>query len=131
MKTDIATSKCSSEPSWKRLDRLLASRQNEILRREEQNDGLIHIYDCGDFVTFERSACQFFSLFPDADITVLNLRSCPFPVIMVSVRPEDFLPWSRKHIVQEKGADLTVVPSEPLSADGYERWYKDALEGEI
>lgn len=131
MKTSVTVPREAAEPPWKRLDRLLLSRQKEILRREEVNDGLIHIYDCGDFVAFERSACQFHRMFPDADLTVLNLRSYPFPVIMLSVRPEEFRLWSREHIVTGSGSDLTVEPSSPLPLDAYSRWHRDALEGNL
>ncbi|MGN0188413.1 MAG: hypothetical protein ACI395_02740 [Candidatus Cryptobacteroides sp.] len=119
------------EPAWKRLDRLLASRRDEILLRESSDDGLIHIYDCGDIVTFERSACLFQGLFPSADVTVLNLNGCDSPIVMLSVRPSAFRMWSRGQEIGGKGTDLTLTPPSPLSQEAYSRWHNDVVEGNI
>ena len=121
----------AAEPAWKRLDHLLATRRDEILLFESSDDGLIHVYDCGDFVAFERSACLLHSIFPDADITILHLHGLEIPLVMLSVPSEDFLPWSRIHPVKARGNDLTILPSAPLPSGTYARWHRDAIEGNL
>ena len=49
----------SSQPSGVRLLALLQGQWKEILRREESNVSLMHLYGTGThWVAFERSACQ-------------------------------------------------------------------------
>ena len=49
----------SSQPSGVRLLALLQGQWKEILRREESNAFLMHLYGTGThWVAFERSACQ-------------------------------------------------------------------------
>lgn len=59
----------SSQPSGVRLLALLQGQWKEILRREESNAFLMHLYGTGThWVAFERSACQLSRLSTEAKI---------------------------------------------------------------
>ena len=58
----------SSQPSGVRLLALLQGQWKEILRREESNVSLMHLYGTGThWVAFERSACQLSRLCTGSD----------------------------------------------------------------
>ena len=64
----------SSQPSGVRLLALLQGQGQEILRREENNASLMHLYGTGThWVAFERSACQLSRLCPEAKIIPMRL----------------------------------------------------------
>lgn len=77
---------CSfSQPSGVRLLALLQGQGPEILRREENNASLMHLYGTGThWVAFERSACQLSRLCPEAKIIPMRLSGFPFPVVMAT-----------------------------------------------
>ena len=75
----------SSQPSGVRLLALLQGQGQEILRREENNASLMHLYGTGThWVAFERSACQLSRLCPEAKIIPMRLSGFPFPVVMAT-----------------------------------------------
>ena len=72
----------SSQPSGVRLLALLQGQWKEILRREESNVSLMHLYGTGThWVAFERSACQLSRLCTEAKIVPMRLSGFPFPVV--------------------------------------------------
>lgn len=77
---------CSfSQPSGVRLLALLKGQWPEILRREESNASLMHLYGTGThWVAFERSACQLSRLCTEAKIVPMRLSGFPFPVVMAT-----------------------------------------------
>lgn len=87
----------SSQPSGVRLLALLQGQGQEILRREENNASLMHLYGTGThWVAFERSACQLSRLCPEAKIIPMRLSGFPFPVVMATfgqAQSEPFYPW--------------------------------------
>lgn len=75
----------SSQPSGVRLLALLQGQWKEILRREESNAFLMHLYGTGThWVAFERSACQLSRLSTEAKIVPMRLSGFPFPVVMAT-----------------------------------------------
>lgn len=75
----------SSQPSGVRLLALLQGQWKEILRREESNVSLMHLYGTGThWVAFERSACQLSRLCTEAKIVPMRLSGFPFPVVMAT-----------------------------------------------
>ena len=75
----------SSQPSGVRLLALLQGQWKEILRREESNVSLMHLYGTGThWVAFERSACQLSRLCTEAKIVPMRLSGFPFPVEMAT-----------------------------------------------
>lgn len=75
----------SSQPSGVRLLALLQGQWKEILRREESNVSLMHLYGTGThWVAFERSACQLSRLCTEAKTVPMRLSGFPFPVVMAS-----------------------------------------------
>ena len=70
----------SSQPSGVRLLALLQGQWKEILRREESNVSLMHLYGTGThWVAFERSACQLSRLCTEAKTVPMRLSGFPFP----------------------------------------------------
>lgn len=64
----------SSQPSGVRLLALLQGQWKEILRREESNVSLMHLYGTGThWVAFERSACQLSRLCTDSPDAAFRL----------------------------------------------------------
>ena len=64
---------------------LLQGQWKEILRREENNVSLMHLYGTGThWVAFERSACQLSRLCTEAKIVPMRLSGFPFPVVMAT-----------------------------------------------
>ena len=64
----------SSQPSGVRLLALLQGQWKEILRREESNVSLMHLYGTGThWVAFERSACQLSRLCTEAKTVPMRL----------------------------------------------------------
>lgn len=69
----------SSQPSGVRLLALLQGQWKEILRREESNVSLMHLYGTGThWVAFERSACSCPAFVPRQKQSRCGFPASPF-----------------------------------------------------
>ena len=119
----------SSQPSGVRLLALLQGQGQEILRREENNASLMHLYGTGThWVAFERSACQLSSLCPEAKIIPMRLSGFPFPVVMAT-----FGQAQSEHFIHglpevEEGSDRLSFKMPALPDGEYGVWHNRQVE---
>lgn len=121
---------CSfSQPSGVRLLALLQGQGQEILRREENNASLMHLYGTGThWVAFERSACQLSRLCPEAKIIPMRLSGFPFPVVMAT-----FGQAQSEHFIHglpevEEGSDRLSFKMSALPDGEYGVWHNRQVE---
>ena len=119
----------SSQPSGVRLLALLQGQGQEILRREENNASLKHLYGTGThWVAFERSACQLSRLCPEAKIIPMRLSGFPFPVVMAT-----FGQAQSEHFIHglpevEEGSDRLSFKMPALPDGEYGVWHNRQVE---
>ncbi len=119
----------SSQPSGVRLLALLQGQGQEILRREENNASLMHLYGTGThWVAFERSACQLSRLCPEAKIIPMRLSGFPFPVVMAT-----FGQAQSEHFIHglpevEEGSDRLSFKMPALPDGEYGVWRNRQVE---
>ena len=119
----------SSQPSGVRLLALLQGQGQEILRREENNASLMHLYGTGThWVAFERSACQLSRLCPEAKIIPMRLSGFPFPVVMAT-----FGQAQSEHFIHgcpevEEGSDRLSFKMPALPDGEYGVWHNRQVE---
>lgn len=119
----------SSQPSGVRLLALLQGQGQEILRREENNASLMHLYGTGThWVAFERSACQLSRLCPEAKIIPMQLSGFPFPVVMAT-----FGQAQSEHFIHglpevEEGSDRLSFKMPALPDGEYGVWHNRQVE---
>ena len=119
----------NTEKSGVRLLLLLENHLREILKREEENRTLIHLY-CTEpyWVAFEKSAYLLRQVFPDSKVIPMRLIMYPFPIVLVSVT-EEVLFRNRRHLFLRENDDYgrLCVPSRSLA--GYRKWHEKEMEG--
>ena len=119
----------SSQPSGVRLLALLQGQWKEILRREESNAFLMHLYGTGThWVAFERSACQLSRLSTEAKIVPMRLSGFPFPVVMAT-----FSQAQSEHFIHdlpkvEEGIDRLPFKMPVLTDREYGIWHNRQTE---
>ena len=119
----------SSQPSGVRLLALLQGQGQEILRREENNASLMHLYGTGThWVAFEHSACQLSRLCPEAKIIPMRLSGFPFPVVMAT-----FGQAQSEHFIHglpevEEGSDRLSFKMPALPDGEYGVWHNRQVE---
>ena len=108
---------------------LLQGQWKEILRREESNAFLMHLYGTGThWVAFERSACQLSRLCTEAKIVPMRLSGFPFPVVMATfsqVQSEHFIHDLPK---VEEGIDRLSFKMPVLTDREYGVWHNRQTE---
>lgn len=108
---------------------LLQGQGQEILRREENNASLMHLYGTGThWVAFERSACQLSRLCPEAKIIPMRLSGFPFPVVMAT-----FGQAQSEHFIHglpevEEGSDRLSFKMPALPDGEYGVWHNRQVE---
>lgn len=108
---------------------LLQGQWKEILRREESNAFLMHLYGTGThWVAFERSACQLSRLSTEAKIVPMRLSGFPFPVVMAT-----FSQAQSEHFIHdlpkvEEGIDRLSFKMPVLTDREYGIWHNRQTE---
>lgn len=121
------TPKRSGMAPWVRLRDLLATRQREILSRENVDERHIYIYDIGGYwVAFEMSAWLSCTLFPEYDVSIIKPEDYPRPIVMVAVSDKLVQDYFRRHIVRTC-EDHTVIATYVVPRDRYPQWRRDMI----
>lgn len=135
-KKAVGAASAAPDTPWMRLNALLASHNSDILQKEESNSGRIYLYPLGEYwAAFEQSACLLHRMFPDGELTVLHLKTFPFPVVMLSITDFAYRSCSRCHssktgdAIEGLGCIVISVPS--VSGVDYSRWHKYVVDGVI
>ena len=111
-----------------RLMTLLYEKGSEILRREAENDRLIHLYCTGEYwVAFEKSAYLLRQIAPKAQVIPMGLTSFPFPVAMVYWTDDELRLYCRRHLFQQEGDNYGRLAVSPLSINGYRSWHRQVV----
>ena len=119
-----------SETPWKKLNTLLATRQNDIFNREKDNGRHIYLYDNGThWIAFEKSAWQLCKLFHKHDISILRIKTYPFPIVMASVPANDIQAYFHRHIVRALDKDHKILRASLLPAEEYNQWHRNIVNG--
>ncbi len=117
------------ETRWMQLQNLMEAQHVKILNREKDNACRAYLYNAGEYwIAFERSAWQLCQLFPQSNVSILHLKTYPFPIVMASVLYQHALPYFRQHIVQTF-RDHTILLTSALPSTKYCKWHRDTVNG--
>lgn len=106
---------------------LLEKESVNILKRENVNENLVHLYGVGEFwAAFDRSAFLLEQMTnQDSDAAILRLKDYPFPVLMYCVHYEKVKDLCRHHIMKKKGLEYLQFLTHPIDSDSYNKWYRE------
>ncbi len=111
---------------------LLEKESTNILKRENANENLVHLYGVGEFwAAFDRSAFMLEQMTnQNSDAAILRLKDYPFPVLMYCVHYEKVKDLCRKHIMKKRGLEYLQFLTHPIDTDSYNKWYRDYVVDE-
>lgn len=105
---------------------LLHARLTSIMRREQQNEDCIYLYDTGDFlIAFERSAYLLERRYPQCEITPMEYGDLARPFIVASLPASAWSPSDKQECAKQGEPAVLKVPR--LSLDEYRRWHEEVV----
>lgn len=112
-----------------RLNTLLAESQFGMLDLERNNDRHIHLYDLsGYWASFDRSAYQLCRLFPTSELSLVDTKGYPLPIIMAAITDATLQEYMRHHIVRREDNGRITLSVGILQDSDYRQWYRDSLQ---
>ena len=115
----------SGMENLQRIETLVAANLSNILKKENENDSHINLYNLGDFwVAFENSAFQLEQLSDNLDGTlVMRLKNSPFPLILNTISDTKVRSLCRSNTHK----DFLQIPATPLDKESFRTWYRDFI----
>lgn len=115
----------SGMENLQRIENLVAANLSNILKKENENDSHINLYNLGDFwVAFENSAFQLEQLSDNLDGTlVMRLKNRPFPLILNTISDTKVRSLCRSNTHK----DFLQIPATPLDKESFRIWYRDFI----
>ena len=112
--------------TYVRINALLETDLQNILRQEQQNENRIFLYDVGEYwVAFEKSAYLLEQLVPKEEHPiVLYMKDHPFPIVMQSSHYLRVKELCSHHALAKKGMNRLQLLTQPIEKRAYQKWYK-------
>lgn len=116
--------------TYVRINALLETDLQNILRQEQQNENRIFLYDVGEYwVAFEKSAYLLEQLAPrEEKPVVLHMKQYPFPIVMHSSHHLRVKELCRRQVFAQRGLDRLQFLTKPIEKSSYRRWYNQICD---
>ena len=115
----------SSQPSGVRLLALLQGQWKEILRREESNVSLMHLYGTGThWVAFERSAFHLCHIYTKSVINAMKVFRVPLPIVVTSVEDRE-MPFAvgDMECMKRTFVERIYKTGKPVDGKSFNEWH--------
>lgn len=111
---------------FERLNLLLANNQRNIIQREQDNAGCVHLYSVGAYwVAFDRSAYMLGKLVHGgAEPTVLRLKEYPLPILMCYVPQQQVNDLCSGNTMTQHELDYLQLSTPAIESRSYSKWYR-------